>query len=108
MNKRVNCTALRLEYSDPELDAIVKGYCMEHEEFRYSQICEFILELAQKENKLVMDQQIFFGEITLAPQALRRISRTLWKLLWRRRLFIDFQPSEEIADPHDFQFVRFE
>lgn len=108
MYKRANCTALRLEYSDPELDAIVKGYCMEHEEFRYSQICEFILELAQKENRLVMDQQLFFGEITLAPQALRRISRTLWKLLWRRRLFIDFQPCMFSTDPNDFQFVRFD
>ena len=84
---------LSLKYEDDKLNDLIGKYISDNGEFSYSQLCNHILSLADKENMLDKQPYTSYSQITLTYNDIIRINKYLWERIWDKEIMILFTNS---------------
>lgn len=96
---------LPLSYTNEELKEVIDRYIGAHDTFTYRSLCQYIVGEADKDNKLVKeDNHIYECPIELTKKDLNRVTRLLWDLIWGHKIFIDFSDTTHKYGYGEFAF----
>jgi len=96
-----------ITYTYEELEIIIDDFIKDNKSFGFHELCNFIVEKAKKDNKVVNAQNTKYSSSELQPSCNSIISRILWNLIWNRKLIIEFGTNPYRSQyPDDTYFVK--
>lgn len=87
---------LSLTYTKEELNTLINSFIDNNTEFSFTQLCNYILSVADQQNKLKKDANTSYSQIYLTHSDVITISKALWELIWKQRLIQVFNSSRDI------------
>lgn len=87
---------LALKYKDERLNELIGDYIDQNNEFAYSQLCNYILSVADQNDMLDKKPNTSYSQILLTPQDTVRICRNLWERIWAKEIFILFNNAQDM------------
>lgn len=92
-----------LQYNDEELKDVIGEFIQTQRNnnnnyFTYYVLCKYILELADRTNKLLgKDANTYYQQPNLSQKEYTRISCLIWDFILERKIFVDFSNNAYIA-----------
>lgn len=86
---------LPLTYTKEELNALIDNYIDKNVEFSFIQLCNYILSIADQQNKLKKQPNTSYSQIYLTRSDTITICKVLWERIWKQELIQVFN------NPHD-------
>lgn len=87
---------LALMYTDEELGELVDTFIVDNNMFTYSQLCVYVLSIADQDNKIKKQPNTTYSHIAMINEDKRRICKLLWDRIWAKDLLILFNDSNDI------------
>lgn len=96
-----------ITYTNEELEIIIDDFIKENESFGFHELCNFIVEKAKKNKKVVNAQNTEYRSSELSPSYNSIISCILWNRIWNRKLIIEFGTNQYRSQyPGDTYFTK--
>ncbi|MCM1504840.1 MAG: hypothetical protein NC127_06570 [Muribaculum sp.] len=91
---KLGTTALNMTYSDDELGEKILNYVKAQDDgVGFRDICAYLLTQAQAEKRIEGPADEEYQWESLSHIDTIRVDRTLWQLIWKHKLVIDFDSS---------------
>ncbi len=87
---------LDLKYKDDQLNELIGHFMNSNKDFSYSQLCNYILTVADQHDMLDKAPNTSYSQIQLTYQDSVRISRKLWERIWAKELIILFNNPQDM------------
>lgn len=97
---------LDLKYTKEELNELIKKFIAERKEFSFTQLCNYILSDAEKNNMLAKEPHTSYSQILLTFPDTITICKLLWVRIWNKELIQLFNnPHDVYNNSNDTYFV---
>lgn len=87
---------LSLTYTKEELSTLIDKFINKNVEFTYTQLCNHVLSVADKEGKLKKEPNTSYSQIYLTHYDTITICKILWERIWKQELIQVFNNSNEM------------
>lgn len=87
---------LTLKYNDEKLKDLIGEFIKTNKEFSYSQLCNYMLSVADQQDMLDKKPNTSYSQILLTHQDAIRISKNLWDRIWLKEIIVLFNDPQDI------------
>lgn len=94
-------TKLPLKYEDTKLNEMIGNFISVSKEFTYSQLCNYILTIAEQEGMLEKQPNTSYSQILLTPNDTIKINKFLWERIWAKEILILFSSPQDMYHRSD-------
>lgn len=96
---------LALKYTEEELNDLIGAFITDRKEFSYSQLCNYVLSVADQQDKLKKEPHTLYSQILLTYPDTITICKLLWERIWNKELIQMFNNPQDIYNNGDTYFV---
>ena len=90
---KFGASKLALKYENDDLNKLIETFMNNNGEFSFTQLCNYILSIADQQNMLKKEPNTSYSQILLTQLDTIRICRILWEHIWNKKLIQLFNNS---------------